>query len=81
MEQANNYINIIRDSPTEDLNWSSNNKLNAPIKRPNSTIGIPNSKIDPVNINVSQTTRGKANSLTLEANSFINTQSNITSGK
>lgn len=79
--QRLNCPNITRDSPTEQTN--GHNMIVA-IKRPNSTIGIPNSAIEPMfytSDEFTPTTREKATSLTLDPKTYQNSQSNTPSGK
>ncbi len=79
--QRLNCPNITKESPTEQLNYPN---MIAPIKRPNSTIGIPSSVFDPLYFQTNgfkSTTREKATSLTLDAKSYQNSLSNTPNGK
>ncbi|CAG2116136.1 unnamed protein product, partial [Medioppia subpectinata] len=78
--QRLNCPNITRDSPTDPSNCHN---MIVAIKRPNSTIGIPNSTIEPMFYTADEfkpTTREKATSLTLDPKTYPNSQSNTPNG-
>src|ERR1700761_7057713 len=75
-----NCPNITRESPTEQSNCHN---MIVAIKRPNSTIGIPNSAIEPMFYTADEfkpTTREKATSLTLDPKTYPGSQSNTPNG-
>ena len=78
--QRLNCPNITKDSPTEQ----NTPTMIVPIKRPKSTIGIPNSAFEPNFYTTEEfrpTTREKATSLTLDPKTYQISRSNSPNGK